>query len=114
MGCVVDHKTGRAWGLVPGATVPLHNTRTPYLVLCGRSSGPLNVQRRRWESFSEDEVCRIAEQSADQRLSELPRKAIYEKAASMLRIAIAGLALCVAVMALVVLVTSGTIRMPGL
>lgn len=114
MGSVVDHRSGRAWGLVPGAAVPKFHTRTPYLVVCARSAGPLNVKKGRWEPFDEEEICRIAEQSADQRLSELPRLAIQEKASSMLRLAIAGLALSIGVMSMVVALTSGVIRIPGL
>jgi len=113
-GSIVDHRSGRAWGLVPGAVIPLRNTRKPYFLLCGRCDGPFNARKGRWEAYAEDEVRRIAEQSVDHEIAELPRLAIREKAASMFRLCMAGLTLSVVLMAMVILITSGHIRIPGL
>ncbi len=114
MASVTDHRSGRAWGLVPGAVIPRYHTRKPYLVVCGRCDGPFNPRKGKWEVFDEAEVSRIAAQCADKQIAELPRLAIQEMAASVMKLSIAGLTLAVAVMAMVVAVSSGTVRVPGL
>lgn len=114
VGSIAEERSGRAWGLVPGAVIPRYGSRTPYLVICGRCDGPFNARRNKWEVFDKDEVNRIAGQCLDKEINELPKRAIQEKAASMLRLTIAALALCVGVMSMVVLVSSGQIRIPGL
>jgi hypothetical protein len=114
MASVTDHRSGRAWGLVPGAVIPRYHTRKPYLVVCGRMDGPFNARKGKWEVFDESEVSRIAAQCADKEIAELPRRAIQEMAASIMKLSIAGLTLAVAVMAAVVAISSGTVRIPGL
>lgn len=114
MASVSDHRSGRAWGLVPGAVIPQYHTRKPYLVLCSRCDGPYNARKGRWDVFDEAEVSRIAAQCADKQIAELPRLAIQEMAASIMRLSIVGLTLAIAVMAVVVAISSGGIRIPGL
>jgi len=114
MASVTDHRSGRAWGLVPGAVIPRYVTRKSYLVLCSRCDGPFNARKGKWEIFDEAEVSRIAAQCADKQIAELPRLAIQQMAASVMRLSIAGLTLAIAVMAVVIAVSSGTVRVPGL
>lgn len=113
-GSVTDHRSGRAWGLIPGAVIPRYHTRKPYLLVCSRCDGPFNSRKGKWEIFDEAEVSRIAAQCADKAIDELPRLAIQEMAASVMKLSIAGLTLSVAVMAMVVAVSSGSVRIPGL
>jgi len=112
-GFVVDHRSSRAWGLVPRAVIRMRGTRLPYLILFERSAAPYSPYRRTWEKFDEDAVKRLARERVGQQFAELPKLAIAEKAANTMRLCIAGLTLSVAVMAFLVLVSSGQLKVPG-
>lgn len=113
-GFVVDHRNSRAWGLMPRAVIRLRGSRTPYLLLYERAAAPYSPYRQRWEPFQEGLVNVMANERAAQQFTELPKLALAEKAANTFRLCVAGLTLTVAVMAMVVLVGSGQIRIPGL
>ncbi|NLE94360.1 MAG: hypothetical protein GX600_01575 [Dehalococcoidia bacterium] len=113
-GFVVDHRSNRSWALMPKAVIRLRGTRTPYLVLYERSAAPYSPKNRKWETFDEGAVNRLARERIAQQFAELPKLAIAEKAANTFRLCIAGLTLTVAIMALTVLITSGKIGIPGL
>ena len=108
------HRAGRSWGLVPGAVIPQWGTRKAYQLVCPRCNGPFNARRGKWESFDQAEVSRIADQCVDKQIEELPRLAAEEWAQSLMRLCIVGLVLAVGVMAFVVALTSGAVRIPGL
>lgn len=112
-GFVVDHRSSRAWGLMPRAVIRLRASRTPFLVLYERASAPYSPYHKRWEKWDEGLVSVLAKERAAQQFTELPKMALAEKAANTLRLCIAGMTLTVAVMAMVVLITSGQIRIPG-
>lgn len=109
-----DHRASRSWGLVPSAVIPQHGTRKAYQVICARCNGPFNSRKGRWEPFDQAEVSRIADQCVDKQIAELPRLALQEWSRSLMRLAIVGLVLAVGVMAFVVALSSGAVRIPGL
>jgi len=109
-----DHRAGRSWGLVPSAVIPQRGTRKAYQVVCPRCNGPFNPRKGRWEPFDQAEVARIADLCVDKQIAELPRLALQEWSQSLMRLAIVGLVLAVSVMAFVVAVSSGVVRVPGL
>lgn len=111
-GSVFENRSGRAWGLVPGAVIPQFGTHKPYMLLCPRCDGPFNVRRNRWEVFDEAEVARIAEQCSDKQIAELPRLALQEWGQSLMRIAVLGLVGAIAMLGAVIAVSSGMV--PGL
>lgn len=113
-GFVVDHRASRAWGLMPRAVLRLRDTRLPFLVLYERASAPYSPYKKKWETFDEGSVNLLAKERIGQQFAELPKLAIAEKAANVMRLCIAGLTLTVAIMAVVVLVSSGQLRIPGL
>ena len=113
-GFAVDHRSNRAWGLMPEAIIRLRGSQTPYLVLYERASAPYSPVRGKWLGFDEGAVKRLAKQRFAEAFTELPKQAIAAKAAWTFRLCIAGLTLVVAVMSLTVLATSGHLRIPGL
>ena len=113
-GFVVDHRSNRAWGLMPRSVIRMRGTREPYLILHERGSAPYSPFKHKWETFPEAAVNGLARERVGQQFAELPKLAIAEKAANTMRLCIAGLTLTVAVMAFVVLASSGQLRIPGL
>lgn len=96
-----DHRAGRSWGLVPGAVIPQHKTRKPYLLVCPRCNGPYNPRTGKWAAFDPDEVRRIAAQCCDKQRADLPRLAAQELSASMLRLVVAGLLILIGIAILI-------------
>lgn len=113
-GFVVQHSSSRAWQLTGGAVFPERRTRLPYLLVHERHDCPYSTAKHRWEKHEEGAVNQLARQSIRKEFNELPKKALAQKAASAFRLAIAGLTLTVALMAMVVLISSGQFKFPGM
>ncbi len=113
-GFVTDHRSSRSWSLVPKAVIRLRAARTPYVVLYERAWVPYIPETGKWAPCEEGAINRLARERVAQQFGNLPKEAIAEKAANLMRMCIAGLTLVVAIMAVTVLVSSGQLRIPGL
>jgi len=113
-GFVVDHRSNRAWALTAGAVITERRRRLPYLILYERHDSPYIPGKHKWAKHDEHAINVLARECVDKQFASLPKEALAEKAANTFRICIAGLTLTVAVMAMVVLMSSGQLKFPGL